>query len=431
MLRQKNLFAIVQKSLFSLTLLCFSLLISLGNVPRFLETSLFSDHLLLTEIALYFFAFLSLPFLTLSKKSWLTLGALSFCTLISFFYGCLIHGADLHAALYVARLIAFYYTSAILAALSFQRYKTPIVFFRYLCKGYAVALILGFCFFLFFPASEVLWKVLSSQSILFHGDPHVWRFVSVYFDPNYYAAIAGIPCLLSLYLYQSTSKKRYALFSFLCALSALLTQSRSGLFTLFLLLLWLFFVSYKCFFSKRSLKVTLSLFLFFIVFSLCFFEEILAFAARVFSIKDDPSALYRFETFKWGVALFKERPLFGTGYNFLYSLIKQEIGLNSLDSSLLALLVQIGAIPFSLLLLFAIHQGCFLKKAVALWKRKELKGAYFLSSFICYGGLILGIASQFNQLLFYPFWALPFTVIALFLKSYLKSLVKTEKQQTG
>lgn len=430
LLRRLDIVAFLQRTVFSLSIFCFTCLICLGNIPRCLETSFFSDHLLMTEVALYFFSMVSLPFSTFSPRRWLTLGVLSLATLSSFLYGCIREGVDLHASLYMIRLIAFYFTSTILASLCFKVFKEPLSFFKYLCKGYGIALILGFFFFFFFPMSEGLWKMLSSGHVVFHGDPHVWRFVSVYFDPNYYAAIVGIPLLLSLYIYQKTKEKKYVAFHFLCVISALLTQSRSGLFTLFLLLIWILFSSYKWVFSKRLLTFFLVISLFIAAFSIGFPDAIAAFFKRAFFIREDPSALYRFETFSWGISVFKENPLFGIGYNFLYSRVKEEIGLNSLDSSLLSLLVQVGAIPFCLLSFWGIYHACFLKKASVIWRKKEREGSLFLSSFICYGILIVFFTSQFNQLLFYPFWALPFTVIALFLKSYI-SQENIKKRQPG
>ncbi len=416
MLIEKNLFVSCKKLFFSLSLFAFTLFISLGNLPRFIETSFFSDHLLFSEVLLYFFAGCSLVFIKAPFKSYLTLFCFCLLTLCSFLYGCLIQGFDLHAALYAFRLIAFLITSFSLSYICLEKFKANSVsFFSYLSKGYAISLFFGFLIFLFFFSSELLWKELSLYHIIFHGDPHQGRFLSVYLDPNYYAAIVGIPLLLSLYLYQKTKKTSYAVFFAFLAISSLLTWSRSGLFLIGFLFSFLFLKSLDFRgISSRVLKNFLCLLSCGLFLSLLFFQEMKTFFIRLFFLSQDESALSRLYTFNWGVFLWKERPLFGIGYNFLYKEVKQEIGLNSLDSSLLSLLIQIGAIPFIGLLLYGMYKVQGLKQAIAFLKTQEKEGARFLLGFSLYGGLIIFFSSHFNQLLFYPFWLIPFSVISLF-----------------
>lgn len=422
MLREKNLFAFARDLVFRQTLLMFTLFIGLGNVPRFIESSLFSDHLLVSEAFLYALSFISLGFLQSSLRAYLTLCTCSFFVFLSFLYGCSLWGFDAHSALYALRLVAFFITSFSVSSICLEKFQGNISsFFSFLLKSYGISLFFSFLILIFFFSSESLWKGLQLVHIFFHGDPHVGRFVSVYFDPNYYAAIVGIPLLLSMYLYQKTEKKKYALLFGLFGLSALLTWSRSGLFLLFILFSFLFCLHLdRRGFSRGKLKGLCFLVLGALIFACCFLEDLTAFFLRFFLMSQDESALARMYTFNWGISFWKQHPLFGMGYNFLYSRVKEEIGLNSLDSSLLSLFIQIGAIPFLGLLCYGGYKLQGVRSYLLLWKQKELKVPYFLLGFLMYSGLIIFFASHFNQLLFYPFWSLPFAVIVLFLKKAVK-----------
>ncbi|MBS0628396.1 MAG: O-antigen ligase family protein [Verrucomicrobia bacterium] len=251
--------------------------------------------------------------------------------------------------------------------------------------------------------------------------------MSVYFDPNYYSCIAGLAFLLSSYLYEVTLKRRYQLISFLFLLSVLLTWSRSGLALLALLLGFKGFV----FLNKRKITrkgiVLTGFFLFFVTFYIgIYWEEMAIFLERTFHFFEDESALCRLRTFQFGLDLLAKYPLFGVGINFLYRYAVEEIGLNSVDSSLLSLLVQIGIIPFLILILYSGYKIFALKKALFSFRKIELKMPYFLSWFFFYGLGVVFFASQFNNLLFYPFWILPFGVIGGFLIKYTNQKIRRE-----
>ena len=413
MLREKNLYALAKQLFFSLALFCFALFLSLGNLPRIIENSLFTDHLLLSELALYFFSLASLLFIKAPLRSFLYLIVISLLVVSSFCYGLFLQGMDLQSALYALRLIALLGTVFSLTHICLEKFQSDLtLFFSFVTKIYVFALILSFLLFLFFFSSEDLWEKLRLYNILFHGDPHRGRFVSVYFDPNYYAAIVGIPMLATYYLYQKTRKKRFIFILSLFGVSALLTWSRSGLFVLGILLIWLaFFPPDRRGLSQKKLKGCILFIVLMSSTSLLFWEDLGLFVKRLLFTGSDPSALSRLYTFKWGLDFWKEHPLFGVGYNFLHTHVKQEIGLNSLDSSLLSLLIQIGGIPFLALLGIGAYKMQHLRKTLSLCKPEEKK---LLKGLILYGLLILFFASHFNQLLFYPFWFLPFMLIAFF-----------------
>src|SRR3990167_8370223 len=89
----------IRNSVFTATLFSFFLFLALGNAFRIVESSLFSNHWLLSEGLLYALSFLSLCFLPVYKKSFLSLLFFNACFICSFLYGCLLHGFDLVALL--------------------------------------------------------------------------------------------------------------------------------------------------------------------------------------------------------------------------------------------------------------------------------------------------------------------------------------------
>jgi hypothetical protein len=402
------------------SLISFALFLSVGNLLRLVSSSLFSDSLSFSEGLFYLCSFSSAFFLSAFHKLFRYFIYFFAGFGLSFLYGVYLHGWDLHAGLYALRFTLLFCSCFIMAELCFEFFAGSLhTFFIFLYRIYAASLILGFILYVFFPASEELWRVLDEYHVGFQGDPHIGRFVSVYFDPNYYCSIAPIGFLVSYYLYESTRKKRYGFFALLSFLSALLSWSRSGLFVFGAL--FLYRVCYSLFswrpqvFRKNSLSFLCGALLFCSIGFYLYAEELMVFWDRTLHFFEEESALCRLRTFQFGLELLAQYPLWGMGTNFLYSHTIEGIGLNSLDSSLLALLVQIGVVPFLMLALCALYKIPHLHMVDSMWREKEKKMPYFFSWFALYGVLILLFASQFNNLLFYPFWVLPYSVTFLFL----------------
>lgn len=405
---------------FSCTIGLFALFISLGNLFRLVESSLFSDSLMISEAMLYISAFASAFFLRSYTKWLFVMSPYVLVIVCSFLYGSFLHGWDIHASLYAFRLVALISTMSILAEIFFERYRGSIQpFFSYLCKSYGFALFLGFILYFFFPDSEKLWIWLGQYHVGFQGDPHIGRFVSVYFDPNYYSCIAGLSFLLSSYVYETTKKRRYQWLSFLFLLSGLLTWSRSGLALLVAIIAfkgWVFFKNGRV--TEKGIFLAAFFFFAICLYMGIYFEEVKIFWERTFHFFEDESALCRLRTFQFGLDLLAQYPLFGVGINFLYRHAIEGIGLNSVDASLLSLIIQIGVIPFLILGMYTIYKSFSLKNILCRWRKKEGKAPSFFSWFIFYGLGVTFFSSQFNNLLFYPFWLLPFGVIAIFLVKY-------------
>jgi O-antigen ligase len=413
---QENLYSCARNGIFGCTLASFFVFIACGNLFRFIETPLFPDSLIVSEIILYICSLASLPFLSLSPRTYLHLFCLSFAVALSCAYGAFLQEADVYAILYAVRLIAMILSSVSMAAVLQIVFSKVESCFRFLCCAYFVSLVLGLLIYLFFSVSEDLWAFLQGYHIFFRGDPHMGRFVSVYFDPNYYASIAGMPFLMSLYLFKTTGERKYQIFAFLLFLSVLLTWSRSGIFIMGLVAGFLFLRSTKIatVFSltyRKALGVAAAL-ASLIMMAIWNWEELVFFLNRTFHIQDDTSALSRLMTFHLGLSLLEQHPFFGIGYNFLYSYTREAIGINSIDSSLLALLVQFGCLPSFGLGIYLFSQT---GRALSLYRKATPKLKSFLASFFFYGFSVVLFSSFFNNILLYPFWLLPFLVLVLFM----------------
>ncbi|MBM3197950.1 MAG: hypothetical protein FJZ58_01685 [Chlamydiae bacterium] len=381
--------------------------LAFGNLFRLVESSQFSDHLLLSEGILYLLSFLCLIFYPFTSRVAFVVLLLTFLIAVSCVYGMYIQGMDIPACLYAMRLICLLVACLVLHEVSWFLFQGDLVrFFSFLSKAYLLALILGFGLYIFFPLSKHLWIALQDYHISFQGDPHQGRFVSIYFDPNYYACIAALAFLLVSYLRVVTEKRRYSFYAYLFLFSTLLTWSRSGIAAFFLL----FFYPHK---GNRN-KVFLFLFCFSLL-AIGYQEEMGIFLGRLWNIFEEESAACRIRTWDFGLSLWREHPLFGIGINFLPLYTREEFGLGSLDSSMLSFLVQVGGLPFLGCLTYCATKIFSFFRLRRLWKEKEPKAPYFYGWFFYYALVIVLFASQFNNILFYPFWVLPFFLVAAFL----------------
>jgi hypothetical protein len=421
----------IYTSLLRVILLLFFLFISCGHLFRIIPVPYFSNSMNLIEILLHTLSLLALPLLPLST---FTLGSLSIlwvAILSSFIYGCSLHGWDPIAALYALRLCFLCSTSVVLCAIfSFFFESNLISYSKFAIKAYGIALLLSTLIHIFFPKSQLLWHFLQERSIDFHGDPHIGRFVSVYFDPNFYASIAPIPFFLASFLSIKTKQRRYQILALAFALSTLLTWSRSGILTFFIQSVYLLYI-----YTKKKQKLTKAVMTYSsialsIITTLCFLyrHECLYFIERTLFFLQEDSALCRIKTFSFGKDLLQQAPLFGLGINFLYPYTEKAFNLTSVDSSLLALLIQIGLLPGALLL-YSLGEGVRLcKRRIAQWHKIQPQEAQCLSALLFYGLSILLFTSQFNNILFYPLWFLPFFTTLLF---FLKASKKEESLRIG
>src|SRR5579872_1196726 len=210
----------------------FSFYIISGNLFRLISAG-FEHNLLITEFILYAFSVLTFFVFPFNISCFLFFFLFVFSSMM---FGSFYNGVHLPSLMYGIRLIGMVFSGIVIGNLLFRKYGFSIRdFLKYFESVYLKNLFLGMVIFIFFPSSRSFWLFLSNFGIQFNGDPHIGRFVSTYFDPNYFGAICCIPFLISLHLCKNFSEKKGKWKPFLFFLGALFTWSRSGIATLLFL----------------------------------------------------------------------------------------------------------------------------------------------------------------------------------------------------
>lgn len=220
-------------------------------------------------------------------------------------------------------------------------------------------------------------------------DPHYFRTVSTFLDPNFSGAYFVLTLLL-LIGGRNILKDRvlYILFAILY-LALLTTFSRSSY------LMFLVSGTILAFFQK-SIKLLLSTIILFLILLLGF-QIYVQLVASPRNIDRTQSASSRFNTWEQGAILFQKFPIFGVGFNaYRYGLKEFNLGdeqflkshgASSNDSSLLSVASTTGVIGLTVYFIFLI----------SLFKYSYPKNLVLRSAI---GGLL--IHSIFSNSLFYP-----------------------------
>ncbi len=407
--------------------LAFSFLyLVLGNIPRVIPTSPGTDNLSLGEFGLYA---LTVGCLMFHRKLfvWNLKSLLPFVLFlaVSSVYGAMLNGFSVSALFYSVRLVLLFVSGLTAGYYLFSIFRRDLLnVLNYFLVTYLFVLLLGLVIYVLFPDSRELWAFLRTFGIEFFGDPHQRRFVSPYFDPNYYGAIAVLPFMLSVLAYQRVWKTRYLILAGLFAVSVVLTGSRSGVATL-AAVVGIFALSATLhLFTKRRVKrallvvVPAALFLFTLA-SPVYLDALTRTWSRIAAVSTDASAQARFNSFDLGFSLFAEQPIFGVGYNYLLIYAQESRGLTSLDSSLQVILVNFGAVGTLFIASLVLWWG------VTLWRRLSASNAAndrftfrCVRYFLLYLTVIIIFTSQFNNVLFYQYWLFPVLALATYLMQY-------------
>lgn len=351
----------------------FVLFMVAGNFFRLIPLGFFPNYISIVELLLYA---LALPlFFCKVRKSFLLVAGIA----LSSIYGALLNGFDLTSSLYGLKLIGMI-ASAVAIGESFASGEE---LGRFLLRVFTWVMAVGFAIFLFFPKAHLFFAALQGYGIRFCGDPHQRRFISPFFDPNYYAAIACLPLVLAWV------QRRWTLFG-LIFFSLMLTFSRSGIATCGILLVAMAL-------SVRWKVRGKGLFFLAVLAALVLFsQELSHLIQRSMHMGTDLSALARLETFRLSVSLFWERPFWGVGYHYLSHPFFEATHRFSPDSSLLMTLIDFGLIP------------CLgMAFVVAWWSLNHFqhRGLFFWVYF--YVAICILLTSLFNNLLYYPYWFIP------------------------
>lgn len=212
----------------------------------------------------------------------------------------------------------------------------------FIFSGFAVA-VLGLLQIFFLPDL----RFLTNQG----WDPHYFRLVSTFLDPNF----TGAFLVLTLILIMQLKKTRVScLFFIMVFLALLLTFSRSSYGMLL--------VSGLTFsFLKRSIKYFFATLMLFAILLLGF-ETYSRMVATPRNISRDKSASFRLNTWQQGFTIFKNHPVLGIGFNaYRYGIKEYNLGDKQFleshgsaanDSSLLFVLSTTGILGFGAYLYF-------------------------------------------------------------------------------
>lgn len=215
-------------------------------------------------------------------------------------------------------------------------------------------------------------------------DPHYFRAVTTFFDPNF----AGAYFVLTLIL---LIQKKWNNFIFAIIYLALLTTFSRSSYLMFLV------GSLSLSFLNRSKKMALVSILLFLMLMLGF-QTYAQLVAGPRGIDRGQSAQFRLSTWQQGLAIFQKSPILGIGYNsYRYAIREYKLaddqfykshGASGNDSSLLFVLATTGILGFTVYILFL----------VSLLKY-TIKNNFVLVAAIL--GLL--VHSVFANSLFYPF----------------------------
>ena len=401
----------------------FCILVIFGNYPKFISLKGVSDNINVVEFLFYFVSLLYLCLFGRISKTYIWAFLISLMIFFSTVYGACLHGFSPPSFIQALRLMSMIVSSCVLGNLFFEFFSFNIpLFFNRLIRCYFWNAALGLVALLIFPQSASFWLFLQGFGIVMHGDPHIGRFVSPYFDPNLYAAIAAIPLLCYSAIKSENTVPKPFVFTLLVCL--FFTLSRSGLTAFLLLFLILYFARWiprKIY----SIKITAPLYFcaaLTVIYALWQWKEgeILFFLHRFARITGDGSALARLDSAKLGWDILQNYPLLGLGYNYLPTWTHFQSAFFSLDSSLFTAMTTLGSL-ISLcflagLLIWSITRWMLTSK---YYKEEKILCSAF-QSFILYVWLTILFTSQFNNLLFYPFWLIPIISIFTYLSACLR-----------
>jgi len=279
---------------------------------------------------------------------------------------------------YIIRLSIYILFCYLLFSVKFDDFKKDIP--TTLMLSGTLLSILGLIQFIFLPNLQFLTSM--------GWDPHYFRTVSTFLDPNFAGAFFVLTIIL-WYQKFAIAKKWYLLIFVILYLALLTTFSRSS-YLMFLVSGVSLSLLKK---SKKLFVLTVVLFLFlFIGFQI--YSQLIS---KPRNIDRGQSASFRFNTWQQGLTLFQQSPILGVGFNtYRYGVREFNLGdeqflsshgASSNDSSLLYVLATTGVIGLTIYSLFILN----------IFKHS------YLNNPVAFSGLAgLLIHSIFANSLFYP-----------------------------
>ncbi len=247
--------------------------------------------------------------------------------------------------------------------------------------------LLGFAQYIFYP---------DLRNLIYLGwDPHYYRLVSTFLDPNFAGIMLVITIFLGMYLVRTAYVPRIyvAFFTGLSAIALYLTHSRSSYLAFIVGLGTLMLTS-----AKKKI---------FVFFLLMFVLAIIVLPKPGDALRLDRmvTTIARVQNWQQSIARIKESPLIGFGFNSLrFVQSHQEISEGEIvsraaagvDSSMLFILLTTGIIGFVFYGWLMSQQLIQAKKLLTI-KKSAAFGGIFLASFFA-----IFVHSMFVNSLFYP-----------------------------
>lgn len=282
--------------------------------------------------------------------------------------------------------------------------------------------IVGFVIYYKFPYLINLWDLLKRYGIyLPDPDPHIYRLVSTFFDPNFLGTFFVLSIIYLIHVVTTGSKKE-KLINWIILLTIfrafLLTFSRSAYLTLGIAIIALCIMEYSCVkrFSSMILLRNIVVLLGIIIVCLSI-EQLLGgnTLSRITQRWDiitesqtiiEPSAAARIENWKVGLKIFYKHPIVGVGYNNYGNVVEyisqsvKESQLFGNDSSWILILATTGIVG---LVIFLLTYAMVIIDLVKSYRSNlyELHIRMMSSSLAAYL-IALIISTNFNNFLFYP-----------------------------
>jgi len=386
---------------YNVCIFVFFIFIVFGNALRIIPAQSWQGNFLITEIFVGLSSLLAFFFLKISMKKMLFFLSFAMVVIFSTTYGTIHNGFNFYCFLYAPRLVMMVFSSMILGEIFYQKFSNDVIsFFKFFVNVFLISTFCGFLIYFFLPNSIEFWLYLQQYNITFNGDPHQGRFISMFFDPNFYATIAIMPLIMSCFLLKHN--KFYSVVLLVFLISVFLTISRSGIGTGFLTLMMIGMINLKRQWRISFFSVFMII-LFFLVVTIVIWMKsdfFIALCHRFIYMMEDPSAASRFNTMQKGIDILSNNLLLGTGYNYLERLL--------VDSSVIVTFITFGSIISIIGLII------FLTWSFSSWQRvkklsvehKLLQNAY--QCFYVYLLAVIVFSCQFNDVLYMQFWLILF-----------------------
>lgn len=339
---------------------------------------------------------------------WLFIGFFS-SVINSFIYKYSFHNF-VYGSLYILRIIHLLLLTNLMCFCLKKNKINQNVIIKYIIFLYVILCLIGFFQLKFFPVAFDFYKIFMKMGVYFATpDHHVGRMISTYFDPNFLASCLLIPFAICLNTWKENGNKNYFLFTIFFSVSIILTISRSGFLGMGIIIIM---SSLDLSDNRKELKKDIYIIILALLVLIIMFVKGTPILERILNSSSDGSTYARVDSWKNSLQIIKNNPIFGIGYNMMFSYLglSDFTGSNAIDygtdSSLLLIISTTGLVGIAFFLFSLINN--YFKTKINKWSKKLLTQILFSALIIC----------NFNNLLFYVLWLFPVLFIINIYNNY-------------